>query len=148
MENCSSSDKEKDRSTQLSDCCISVRPQLFLMCRPLYSSTPTSKGAIKFVLSGANIMCPGLTSPGAKLYPSASETVVAIMVEGKQYALGVGVMKMSAENIFHSCRERCQVLWQMKGPGFRSRSTVSTAPTVLLRYCSLTDARTRKTIPT
>uniref|UniRef100_A0A8C7TIY0 PUA domain-containing protein n=1 Tax=Oncorhynchus mykiss TaxID=8022 RepID=A0A8C7TIY0_ONCMY len=100
MENCSSSDKEKDRSTQLSDCCISVRPQLFLMCRPLYSSTPTSKGAIKFVLSGANIMCPGLTSPGAKLYPSASETVVAIMVEGKQYALGVGVMKMSAENIF------------------------------------------------
>lgn len=34
------------------------------------------KGAIKFVLSGANIMCPGLTSPGAKLYPSASETVV------------------------------------------------------------------------
>uniref|UniRef100_A0A673W9R6 Malignant T-cell-amplified sequence n=1 Tax=Salmo trutta TaxID=8032 RepID=A0A673W9R6_SALTR len=65
------------------------------------------KGAIKFVLSGANIMCPGLTSPGAKLYPSASETVVAIMAEGKQYALCVGVMKMSAENIFHSCRERC-----------------------------------------
>ena len=25
------------------------------------------RGAIKFVLSGANIMCPGLTSPGAKL---------------------------------------------------------------------------------
>ena len=25
------------------------------------------KGAIKFVLSGAHIMCPGLTSPGAKL---------------------------------------------------------------------------------
>ncbi|XP_031653042.1 malignant T-cell-amplified sequence 1 isoform X1 [Oncorhynchus kisutch] len=57
------------------------------------------KGAIKFVLSGANIMCPGLTSPGAKLYPSASETVVAIMAEGKQHALCVGVMKMSAEDI-------------------------------------------------
>ena len=26
------------------------------------------KGAIKFVLSGANIMCPGLTSPGATLH--------------------------------------------------------------------------------
>lgn len=25
------------------------------------------KGAIKFLLSGANIMCPGLTSPGAKM---------------------------------------------------------------------------------
>uniref|UniRef100_A0A3Q2PSQ7 MCTS1 re-initiation and release factor n=1 Tax=Fundulus heteroclitus TaxID=8078 RepID=A0A3Q2PSQ7_FUNHE len=34
------------------------------------------KGAIKFVLSGANIMCPGLTSPGAKLYPSDADTVV------------------------------------------------------------------------
>ncbi|XP_022366095.1 malignant T-cell-amplified sequence 1-like, partial [Enhydra lutris kenyoni] len=30
------------------------------------------KGAIKFVLSGANIMCPGLTSPGAQLYPAAA----------------------------------------------------------------------------
>uniref|UniRef100_A0A3Q1CFJ2 Malignant T-cell-amplified sequence n=1 Tax=Amphiprion ocellaris TaxID=80972 RepID=A0A3Q1CFJ2_AMPOC len=34
------------------------------------------KGAIKFVLSGANIMCPGLTSPGAKLYPAGADTVV------------------------------------------------------------------------
>ena len=25
------------------------------------------RGAIKFVLSGANIMCPGLTSPGGAL---------------------------------------------------------------------------------
>ncbi|KAI4892869.1 hypothetical protein NFI96_012627 [Prochilodus magdalenae] len=83
------------------------------------------KGAIKFVLSGANIMCPGLTSPGAKLYPADVDTVVvslkmffsfiryetsylyivlesfcqAIMAEGKQHALSVGVMKMSAENI-------------------------------------------------
>lgn len=34
------------------------------------------KGAIKFVLSGANIMCPGLTSPGAKLNPAGVDTVV------------------------------------------------------------------------
>ncbi len=34
------------------------------------------KGAIKFVLSGANIMCPGLTSPGAKLYPAETEKAV------------------------------------------------------------------------
>ena len=38
------------------------------------------KGAIKFVLSGANIMCPGLTSPGAKLNPAeANEIVVAFI---------------------------------------------------------------------
>ncbi|XP_069922933.1 malignant T-cell-amplified sequence 1 isoform X5 [Oryctolagus cuniculus] len=63
------------------------------------------KGAIKFVLSGANIMCPGLTSPGAKLYPAAVDTIVAIMAEGKQHALCVGVMKMSAEDI-ETQRER------------------------------------------
>ncbi len=34
------------------------------------------KGAIKFVLSGANIMCPGLTSPGAKMTRVPKGTVV------------------------------------------------------------------------
>lgn len=38
------------------------------------------KGAIKFVLSGANIMCPGLTSPGAKLYPAGPDTVVVSFI--------------------------------------------------------------------
>uniref|UniRef100_A0A8C5XIR2 Malignant T-cell-amplified sequence n=1 Tax=Microcebus murinus TaxID=30608 RepID=A0A8C5XIR2_MICMU len=57
------------------------------------------KGAIKFALSGANIMCPGLTSPGAKLDPAAVDTIVAAMAEGTQHALCVGVMKMSAEDI-------------------------------------------------
>lgn len=34
------------------------------------------KGAIKFVLSGANIMCPGLTSPGAILTSAPKGTTV------------------------------------------------------------------------
>lgn len=34
------------------------------------------KGAIRFVLSGANIMCPGLTSPGAKMTEASKGTVV------------------------------------------------------------------------
>lgn len=34
------------------------------------------KGAIRFVLSGANIMCPGLTSPGAKMTSVPKGTVV------------------------------------------------------------------------
>lgn len=58
------------------------------------------RGAIKFVLSGANIMCPGLTSPGAKLTPEVqAESVVAVMAEGKEHALAVGLMKMSTEDI-------------------------------------------------
>jgi predicted RNA-binding protein (TIGR00451 family) len=34
------------------------------------------KGAIKFILSGANVMCPGLTSPGARMTKVEPETVV------------------------------------------------------------------------
>ena len=45
-----------------------------LNCKTLVSAKQSNwlqvqvdKGAIKFVLSGAHIMCPGLTSPGADL---------------------------------------------------------------------------------
>jgi PUA domain protein len=34
------------------------------------------KGAIKFILSGANIMCPGLTSAGANLIDSDKDTII------------------------------------------------------------------------
>ncbi|KAK8638627.1 hypothetical protein V6N13_137042 [Hibiscus sabdariffa] len=58
------------------------------------------RGAIKFVLSGANIMCPGLTSPGGALDGEVeAETPVAIMAEGKQHALAIGFTKMSAKDI-------------------------------------------------
>jgi hypothetical protein len=33
-------------------------------------------GAIKFVLSGANIMCPGLTSPGATIHDEVGMKIV------------------------------------------------------------------------
>lgn len=49
----------------------------FLLVDPfILPHQQVDKGAIKFVLSGANIMCPGLTSPGAKLYPAKADTVV------------------------------------------------------------------------
>ncbi|CAH1777033.1 unnamed protein product [Owenia fusiformis] len=57
------------------------------------------KGAIRFVLSGANIMCPGLTSPGAKMSQLPKDKVVAIMAEGKQHALAIGFTKMSTDEI-------------------------------------------------
>lgn len=61
------------------------------------------RGAIKFILGGANIMCPGLTSKGAKL-PEDDEgyekgQVVAIYAEGKDHALAVGVLTMSTKDL-------------------------------------------------
>ena len=57
------------------------------------------KGAIRFVLSGANIMCPGLTSPGAKMTRVESDTIVAVMAEGKQHAVAIGYTKMSTDKM-------------------------------------------------
>ncbi|VDP09283.1 unnamed protein product [Soboliphyme baturini] len=58
------------------------------------------KGAIRFVLSGAQIMCPGLTSPGAKMTDGlARDQVVAVMAECKQHAMAIGLMKLSTEEI-------------------------------------------------
>ncbi|SBT71589.1 cell cycle regulator protein, putative [Plasmodium malariae] len=37
------------------------------------------KGAIKHVLRGSNIMCPGVTSPGGKLDDVEANTVVVIL---------------------------------------------------------------------
>ncbi|KAJ2353567.1 translation machinery-associated protein 20 [Coemansia sp. RSA 2618] len=59
------------------------------------------RGAIKFVLSGANIMCPGLTSAGARL-PAENlpvGTIVAVMAEGKEHALAIGVTTMTIADI-------------------------------------------------
>ncbi|CAD7091662.1 unnamed protein product [Hermetia illucens] len=80
------------------------------------------KGAIRFVLSGANIMCPGLTSPGACMTPVDKGTVVAIMAEGKQHALAVGITTLSTEDIakinkgigVENCHYLNDGLWQMK----------------------------------
>lgn len=58
------------------------------------------RGAIKFVLSGANIMCPGLTSPGGRVPDDvASEQAVIIMAEDKQHALAIGLTKLSGQEI-------------------------------------------------
>jgi predicted RNA-binding protein (TIGR00451 family) len=57
------------------------------------------RGAIKFVLSGANIMCPGLTSKGAKMDDVAIDKVVAIRAEGKEHAVAIGYTKMSTKDM-------------------------------------------------
>lgn len=58
------------------------------------------RGAIKFVLAGANIMCPGLTSPGARLPPNlSSQTPVAVHAEGKTLACAIGFTQMSSDQM-------------------------------------------------
>ena len=58
------------------------------------------KGAIKHILSGSDVMCPGLTSPGGKMDESVKRgTVVAITAEGKHHAMGIGMAAMSVQEI-------------------------------------------------
>lgn len=61
------------------------------------------EGAIKFVLKGANVMCGGLTSEGAKADGDDEEVdadmPVAIFAEGKEHAIAVGVTRMSTEEM-------------------------------------------------
>jgi PUA domain protein len=58
------------------------------------------KGAIKFVLKGADIMCPGMTSPGAKIHqPLEKDRVVCIRAEGKEHSLCVGMTSLSTEEM-------------------------------------------------
>lgn len=81
------------------------------------------RGAIRFILSGANIMCPGLTSKGAKMSTSTeAKRVVAVMAEGKDNALCVGVTSLSASEIekinkgvaIENCHYLNDGLWYMK----------------------------------
>ena len=74
-----------------------------------FTRVTVDKGAIPFVLGGANIMCPGLTNPGGVMPEDGLEQDtqgfdkpgleagrgVVIYAEGKEMALAVGVMKLS-----------------------------------------------------
>lgn len=67
-----------------------------------FPTVQVDRGAIKFVLAGSNIMCPGLTSPGAKL-PEApgyeKDTIVVVNAENKGAAMAIGKLIMSTEEI-------------------------------------------------
>ncbi|KAJ7046612.1 hypothetical protein C8F04DRAFT_202829 [Mycena alexandri] len=61
------------------------------------------RGAIRFLLAGAHMMCPGLTSAGGYLPPAdaalPANTPVAIHAEGKEHAVGVGITKLGTEEM-------------------------------------------------
>jgi malignant T-cell-amplified sequence len=61
------------------------------------------RGAIRFLLAGAPMMCPGLTSKGGSL-PAAAAAIpsgkaVAIFAEGKEHPAGIGITKMDTEEM-------------------------------------------------
>ena len=61
------------------------------------------RGAIRFLLAGAHMMCPGMTSKGGWLPAGdaavSSEKPVAIFAEGKEHPVGLGLTKMGTEEI-------------------------------------------------
>ncbi|KAI9455568.1 hypothetical protein BJY52DRAFT_1204952 [Lactarius psammicola] len=61
------------------------------------------RGAIRFLLAGAHMMCPGLTSAGGWLPPTDAAlpagTAVAFDAEGKEFAVGVGITKLGTEEM-------------------------------------------------
>lgn len=58
-------------------------------------------GAIKFILGGANVMCPGITSPGGAIPVDLPEDApVAVYAQGKEHALAIGIMKMSTDDMY------------------------------------------------
>nr|XP_019014667.1 translation machinery-associated protein 20 [Kwoniella pini CBS 10737]OCF53448.1 translation machinery-associated protein 20 [Kwoniella pini CBS 10737] len=58
------------------------------------------RGAIKFLLAGANMMAPGLLSAGGQLPDNLpKDEIVAIHAEGKEHACGIGKLTASSEEI-------------------------------------------------
>ena len=58
------------------------------------------KGAIPFVLGGANVMSPGLTNPGGYLTDGLEENdIVVIRAHEKEFEIGLGMMKLSTDVI-------------------------------------------------
>jgi predicted RNA-binding protein (TIGR00451 family) len=61
------------------------------------------RGAIRFLLAGAHMMCPGLTSAGGWLPPVDAAlpagTPVAFDAEGKESAVGIGLTKIGTEEM-------------------------------------------------
>ena len=56
------------------------------------------RGAVKFILGGANVMTPGILSKGGAIFSELPEGApVAIHVEGCERCLAVGSMLMSTE---------------------------------------------------
>eukprot|EP00389_Voromonas_pontica_P002235 GDKH01003310.1.p1 GENE.GDKH01003310.1~~GDKH01003310.1.p1 ORF type:complete len:181 (-),score=23.53 GDKH01003310.1:98-640(-) len=82
------------------------------------------RGGIKFVIKGANIMCPGLTSKGGRMEDVPADTVVQLVAEGKEHACAVGVTTMSTADIRAVNKDVCITNYHHLGDGLWSRPTL------------------------
>ncbi|ETN45323.1 uncharacterized protein HMPREF1541_09154 [Cyphellophora europaea CBS 101466] len=68
-----------------------------------FKTVGIDRGAIRFVMSGATLMVPGLTSAGGRLPDAAEEfkkgDVVVVAAEGKSEACLVGVLELGTEEM-------------------------------------------------
>ena len=67
----------------------------------LLPTCQVDKGGIKHLISGADVMIPGMISEGGKL-PTEKEiphNIVAVLCEGLENAIAIGQMQMSAEEM-------------------------------------------------
>ncbi|CDR94217.1 cell cycle regulator protein, putative [Babesia bigemina] len=64
------------------------------------------KGALKFILRGSNVMCPGLTSEGGAM-DDVERGEVVIVVDGRPHACAVGITTMSTKEIREKNKDIC-----------------------------------------
>lgn len=71
------------------------------------------KGALKFVMSGANIMCPGLTSPGATIHDEVCLKVFETWLCRHEVAMGRGLQScISHQHHLRPCQPICTALYE------------------------------------
>lgn len=115
MVNHSFSSTLMNHSIQRCGCSTNVRTSILVCCEPcepnllspkdpyILPMVKVDRGAIRFLLAGAHMMCPGFTSPGGYLPPAPAAlpagTPVAIHAEGKEHALGIGITKLGTEEM-------------------------------------------------
>ena len=65
-----------------------------------WTMVKVDKGAIPFIIGGANIMCPGLTNKGGDAGNGLEKgSGVVILAENKENAIAVGILKMSSDDM-------------------------------------------------
>ncbi len=65
----------------------------------MYPRFTADEGALKFLLKGANLMCPGLINEQASMDDVEEGAVVMVYVHGHEHCLAVGIAKMSTPQI-------------------------------------------------
>ena len=77
-----------------------IRPYPSYVDPSMMPKMQVDQGAIKFVLRGANIMAPGLTSAGGKVEPGIEKSApVQITAEGCVHACAIGITSMSSTEL-------------------------------------------------